>query len=605
MSRSVAIEEECSLQSFLPFLESNQPVLFRDAITKHWTLSPRVLTSLAGSEMVPVDLPLPAAGTSYGVRNRVQMLYSDFIEKAASGDYNGMYLRDWHVDRLPGVCQHYTVLDAFQDDWLNWYFQRIQPLQMHTNCENAYDDYSFCYVGTAESFTGVHHDVCLSYSWSASISGRKRWYLWAPEHADVLSIPEPITASNSNSDTNPNRSDKTALDMADLIGYHLQSVNTETLVSDPRYGRYDPSMYPHLSDTDKRLTVLQHPGDVIFVPSGWYHFVENLPDNEQLGSSNAHFQCDMSQASAADSSVPEPMSAFTTPSNGDTLPMHATTPMVISINRNWINSFNLYSVVSFIRRDWCAVQLELRHFLPRNEWETTFVCSIDKEKVSDSEKNMSQGDVDANMLMNPHSWYVHCEQILKANCAIDLCMLMEILSARLALLLALNIDSELNEPSLQKHAPCQQSEEKVRIQNPSCKNGHSWQQLFCPHLNFSETYHIDASDMHLARLQKRTLLPGEGSRGSVWDQQWLNLHAVLVLLDTTAGLALALAHNLQHRRDRQLHASMAKNERTEMEHLAEDMNTEENRVRQAIRGMVGAAEMSLRANEGKSGEMSM
>jgi len=184
-------------------------------------------------------------------------------------------------------------------------------------------------------------------------------------------------------------------------------------------------------------------------------------------------------------------------------------------------------------------------------------------------------------------------------------MLMEILSARLALLLALNIDSELNEPSLQKHAPCQQSEEKVRIQNPSCKNGHSWQQLFCPHLNFSETYHIDASDMHLARLQKRTLLPGEGSRGSVWDQQWLNLHAVLVLLDTTAGLALALAHNLQHRRDRQLHASMAKNERTEMEHLAEDMNTEENRVRQAIRGMVGAAEMSLRANEGKSGEMSM
>jgi hypothetical protein len=40
-----------------------------------------------------------------------------------------------------------------------------------------------------------------------------------------------------------------------------------------------PDMYPHLLEARRKaIEVIQEAGEVIFVPSGWHHSVENLDD---------------------------------------------------------------------------------------------------------------------------------------------------------------------------------------------------------------------------------------------------------------------------------------------------------------------------------------
>ncbi len=46
------------------------------------------------------------------------------------------------------------------------------------------NDFRFCYLGPAGTFTPLHRDVYASYSWSANIVGRKVWWLFPPDRLD-------------------------------------------------------------------------------------------------------------------------------------------------------------------------------------------------------------------------------------------------------------------------------------------------------------------------------------------------------------------------------------------------------------------------------------
>lgn len=97
------------------------------------------------------------------------------------------------------------------------------------------DDYRFTYVGPRGTFTPLHRDVYGSYSWSANVVGRKCWWLIPPEYADLFRI--------------RTGSEDVVFDIRDL----------------------DEDVWQ-----GKVLVVVQEAGETIFVPSGWYHQVENL-----------------------------------------------------------------------------------------------------------------------------------------------------------------------------------------------------------------------------------------------------------------------------------------------------------------------------------------
>jgi len=101
-----------------------------------------------------------------------------------------------------------------------------------------------------------------SYSWSANILGRKRWHLIRPSEVQYC----------RQDPSNPR----------------------SPLLSDIR--AVSSSLYPHFHTHVHPIVIEQEVHDVLFVPSNWYHYVENI------------------------------------------------SPYVISINHNWCNSYNLQAV---------------------------------------------------------------------------------------------------------------------------------------------------------------------------------------------------------------------------------------------------------------------
>ena len=101
---------------------------------------------------------------------------------------------------------------------------------------------------------------------------------------------------------------------------------------DPRQGRYDEKKYPLIHSSDV-IVIEQGPGDAMFVPSGWYHIVENLPFKHSLG--------------------PSTVDEF--------VPSSAEKDLVVSINHNWFNAFGVTEVFDFLLRDLSNVRKEIAH----------------------------------------------------------------------------------------------------------------------------------------------------------------------------------------------------------------------------------------------------
>lgn len=156
------------------------------------------------------------------------------------------YLKDWHIARDFPRYEAYATPLPFKEDWLNdwwanpegreaWAKQHKVPHEMN--------DYRFCYMGSAGTFTPLHHDVIYSFSWSASILGRKLWRIFPPSETKKL--------------------------------WHHK--HKEMLVQDSREGHYDSNEYPNVVSA-RYVEVIQDPSEVIFVPSGYLHQVHNLDD---------------------------------------------------------------------------------------------------------------------------------------------------------------------------------------------------------------------------------------------------------------------------------------------------------------------------------------
>ncbi|CAO3614747.1 unnamed protein product [Cunninghamella blakesleeana] len=136
------------------------------------------------------------------------------------------YLKDWHFVKSFPNQDMYQVPDIFVDDWMNEYWQK-----------ETEDDYRFSYMGGDGTFTPFHADVFRSYSWSSNICGVKKWTLFPPNQEDFYK------------------------DKLGNMVYDIRNV--------------DSNQFQQFSKA-KKLVLYQKDGETVFVPSGWYHQVENI-----------------------------------------------------------------------------------------------------------------------------------------------------------------------------------------------------------------------------------------------------------------------------------------------------------------------------------------
>ncbi|XP_042899533.1 2-oxoglutarate and iron-dependent oxygenase JMJD4 isoform X2 [Parasteatoda tepidariorum] len=211
---------------------SNKPCIFTSDLTDNWVSRNKWLKADGkpdldfliqefGSSVVPVVI----CDDREDFCERKEMLFKAYIKEyfnteVKMGD-KMYYLKDWHFNRAYPNYKAYVTPFYFCDDWLNEF------------CENEDDDFKFVYMGPKGTWTPLHADVYGSYSWSANICGRKRWLLFPPGEENSLQ-------KNSK------------------IPFMLKETDIMNL--------------KNVSFFD----VIQEPGEVIFVPSGWYHQVWNL-----------------------------------------------------------------------------------------------------------------------------------------------------------------------------------------------------------------------------------------------------------------------------------------------------------------------------------------
>ncbi|RUS33305.1 hypothetical protein BC938DRAFT_472152 [Jimgerdemannia flammicorona] len=257
------------------YLIPNVPVLIGPALTTGWRArcdwvrpNPDCHGEEAISEKIPRfvpdfaflmdrfgDAPVQVADCrrrEFTDQPRVGMMFADFVEKWGTSvvesegemkndqvrdieakwehdsDRTRYYLKDWHFVKAFPEYGAYETPDIFRDDWMNEFW--------HTR-NDVRDDYRFVYMGGHGTFTPFHADVYRSYSWSANICGIKRWTLFHPGQEHLFK---------------------------DKLGNMVYDVRD-----------VDPARFSRFAEA-RRIVLLQRDGETLFVPSGWFHQVENI-----------------------------------------------------------------------------------------------------------------------------------------------------------------------------------------------------------------------------------------------------------------------------------------------------------------------------------------
>eukprot|EP00850_Spirogloea_muscicola_P003748 SM000015S01248 [mRNA] locus=s15:802563:808955:+ [translate_table: standard] len=109
--------------------------------------------------------------------------------------------------------------------------------------------YRWLVAGPARSGASWHVDPALTSAWNALTAGKKRWALYPPGR-----VPPGVTVQ-------------------------VDEVAGEVDFDGPTSLQWWLEVYPCLRPEDRPLECTQVPGEVIFVPSGWWHCVLNLEDS--------------------------------------------------------------------------------------------------------------------------------------------------------------------------------------------------------------------------------------------------------------------------------------------------------------------------------------
>jgi histone arginine demethylase JMJD6 len=189
-------------------------------ITKHWPAiskwTPEYLVSQVGQ--------LKEQATRVADKNdRRHFTIAEYIQyMQTTQDVDPYYLKN---------CQFHLKTDMVKDYHVPDYFESCLQ-QMQTQLPMQFQ-LSWMFIGTANTYSGLHLDIFNTSAWNAVITGKKYWMFYPPEQAKFL----------YNGQVNP----------------------------------FNPDLekFPEFKNA-RPLVCEQGPGEVVFTPSKWWHAVFNV-----------------------------------------------------------------------------------------------------------------------------------------------------------------------------------------------------------------------------------------------------------------------------------------------------------------------------------------
>ncbi|KPI87678.1 hypothetical protein ABL78_3216 [Leptomonas seymouri] len=162
---------------------------------------------------------------------------------------------------------------------------------------NNRSDYRFAYIGSVGSWTPLHCDVFGTYSWSFNVCGDKLWFF-------------PTMAGNAYLHEHLLPLFPTPPDIRVLTGFEMEGV-------------------------------VQHPGDLVFVPARFYHQVHNVSGMTFPFPSYAGTETDAKAAASTASGEGAGKGR-----QGGAMPTSTMVgPLTMALNHNWCNVFNIECMV--------------------------------------------------------------------------------------------------------------------------------------------------------------------------------------------------------------------------------------------------------------------
>ena len=211
----IAIRAQFDRKSFLrDFNDPHLPVVYSD-FARDWPAvrkwNPEYLESVCGSAVVPIN------------DSRDTIRLGDFVSLLKEGAKQLPYLRNiWLLQYLPELSGDIRVPLIAEPNWLSH-----PALRPHIP-EQWNPWFEFFFSGPATRFPYVHADAHGTHAWSVQVFGSKRFWLWPPS----VVPPE-------------NRNPAAVQDLSGVF---------------PESGA---------------LSVVLDPGDLLFIPSDWWHLAES------------------------------------------------------------------------------------------------------------------------------------------------------------------------------------------------------------------------------------------------------------------------------------------------------------------------------------------
>jgi histone arginine demethylase JMJD6 len=222
------------------YLLPQRPVVIEDAV-EDWRH--HAVFTFAGLRASMADVKVKLFrydfDVEYRIDNVVQMPFGEFVDKLLTNDWRSFpyYMRDnWRV-----FHENAELAAAYREPKYFYDWFRLFPKSLRM-------PYPRLFVGPKDALTPLHADVWGTHAWLTQMAGSKRWLVFSPEQAPLL-------------------------------------YGNKVRVENPDYQKH-----PRFAEA-RPLECTIKPGDTVFVPSRWAHWVHSLEAGISVTSNYMSYGC--------------------------------------------------------------------------------------------------------------------------------------------------------------------------------------------------------------------------------------------------------------------------------------------------------------------------